>query len=697
MKTKVAIACIVVVIVISGFISPIYANGAENVKIITGVIDLRQWNPFKSKEIIALDGEWEFYWKQLLSPAQLGKLNHERFYMQSPSEWSKLTVNNKPLEKKGFATYRVTIRLSEEAVNQQLALYIPASCSAYKVWVNNKEVITSGVVGTSIDTEKPWTSSHIAYFTPFSQNVEVVVQISNFHQRKNGMWDSFLLGNADVLTKKDSQDYALQLIMMGSFLVMSIFYFFTYFFRRVNGMALFFSLACFMLSIRLAVIDGYILRYFITDSLFEVVLKLEYLSIVLFAVFLIHYIERVFPFEKNTFFMRTFTTIGVVYSLFILVTPAAIYTMTLNFLLGYMVIMIIYHVLYVYPLASIRKRQWARVNAIAAIVVIVTYINDIIYYTGNFSGVSLGYAGFFVFFFVQIMTMAAQMSDAYKRLEVVSSELLDLNTNLEQIVKDRTSQLEQLNKQLSTSNEKLLKIEQSRRKFLSNISHDLGTPMQSALGYVEMLCNGMIKDNQQKYLHIVYDKLQFIRKLVTDLFELTKIEENQIIYQFVETDFQLFLCNIERHFALDFERKNLTFKVMPIEGLLIGEKVFVYMDVFRMEQVFQNLLQNAMKYTLEGGTVRIEVELVRPMGKLIVYVSDTGVGMDQELLPQVFNRFVKGDEARTAGLEAGMGLGLSIVREVVLAHNGEVFVNSEKDVGSTFSIVLPVAVIMNEK
>ena len=537
----------------------------------------------------------------------------------------------------------------------------------------------------------------MAYFTPFSQNIEVVVQISNFHQRKNGMWDSFLLGTADMLTKKDSQDYASQLIMMGSFLVKSIFYFFTYFFRRVNVMALFFSLACFMLSMRLAVIDGYILRYFIPHSFFEVVLKLEYLSIILFEVCLIQYVEHVFPLEKNKFIAKALTVIGLVYSLFVLVTPAAIYTLTLNVMLMYMVGMIVYHSLYVYPLAIIRKRQWAWANSIAAIVVIVTYVNDVIYYTGDFSGVKLAYAGFFIFFFVQIMTMAAQMSNAYKRLEVVSNELLDLNTNLEQIVKDRTSQLEQLNAQLSTSNEKLLKIEQSRRKFLSNISHDLGTPMQSVMGYVEMMCNGMIKENQQKYLHIVYDKLQFIRKLAADLFELTRIEENQIVYQFVETDFQEFLNNIEKYFAFDFERKNLIFEVMPLEGLFAGEKVLVYMDVFRMEQVFQNLLQNAMKYTSEGDTVRIEVELVRHMGKLIVYVSDTGVGMNEQLLPQVFERFVKGDEARTSALDGGMGLGLSIVREVVLAHKGEVFVSSKKGEGSTFSIVLPVKVVVDEK
>lgn len=657
-----------------------------------GVIDLTQWQVTAINNTIPLNGEWEFYWEQLLEPKDLPVATAEQTYAYAPSQWSQTKINGEPLTNHGYATYRLITKLNMNFLNEQLALYIPASCSAYRVWVNQKEVASSGIVGTSKKTETPWTSSRVVYFTPLTTSVEIVVQISNFHQRKNGMWDAFLLGKAGVITKKDNQDYATQLLMIGSFMVMSIFYFFTYFFRRVNKMALYFSSVCFLISIRLAVIDGYILRHFIPTSLFEVVLKLEYLSISLFGMLLIQYMAHLFPHESKKLINRLFVSVGAIYSIFVLMTPAAIYTLTLNFMLAYMVFLIAYQVVYVFPLAVYRKRGWAKLNMVAAIIVIVTYINDIIYYTGNFEGVKLAYIGFLVFFLVQIIAMADGMSNAFKRLEDVSNELLLVNSNLEFIVKERTKQLEELNEQLSSSNEKLQDIERSRRKFLSNISHDIGTPMQSAMGYVEMMINGLIKDNYTKYLQIVYDKLTFIKRLSSDLFELTKMEENQIVYQFVETDFQQFLKEMEKNFALDFERKELVFQIESIQGLFDNEKAIVKIDVFRVGQVFQNLLQNAMKFTLAGGTIRIVTELSENREKVIVRVIDTGIGIAPELLPQVFNRFVKGDEARQSSKEVGMGLGLSIVNEIVLAHSGEVFVSSELEVGSVFTIVLPVTI-----
>lgn len=679
------------IVVFLGFTDHPSAQNQMEPIAVNGKIDLQQWIPSQSDEIIPLNGQWEFYWKKLLSPQQLQKTSHEQIYSYAPSEWSKMSIDGEKLANTGFATYRLSIRLNPSAVNQSLALYIPASCSAYKVWLNNKEIASSGIVGTNPMLEKPWTVSHVVYLSPTSQNLELVVQISNFSQRKNGMWDSFLLGRADSITKKDNLDFSLQLIMTGSFAIMSIFYFFTFFFRRTNVMALFFSGICILLSIRLSVIDGYILRNFISDSSFVVVNKLEYISIILAMIFLIKYISHLFPNEKHPFISKTLTLIGSLYSIFILVTPVTIFTSTLYFSVCFVILVFSYHVFYVYPFAIVRKRDWALSNLIASIIVIVTVINDGFYYMGYFTSVVLAYSGFFIYYLVQIITMANQMSKAYEELEVVSNRLTELNINLENKVKERTGELKGLNEKLSASNAKLKSIEKSRREFLSNISHDLGTPMQSALGFVEMMIKGLIKENHQKYLQIVFEKLTFINKLSDDLFELTKLEENKIIYHYIEVDVGEFLKEIEKNFSLDFQRKGLLLQVELIEPFFQKEKAYIRIDTFRMEQAFQNLLQNAMKYTPKRGTVRIHAEFIIDAKKVIIHISDNGIGIDESILPEIFDRFVKVDEARTASTE-GIGIGLSIAKEIVHAHNGEIFASSEKGKGSTFSIMLPVKV-----
>lgn len=657
-----------------------------------GEMDLQYWNPFESEDVLHLNGDWEFYWQQLLSPVQLRQKNFERRYAYAPSEWSRMRVDGENLLHNGFATYRLVVRLPKEVVRKQLALYVPASGSAYKVWIDGAEVASAGGVGTDFLSENPWTVSKIVYFMPTSEKMELVVQISNFHQRRNGMWDPFLLGNSDTMLKKNSLDTSLQLMMTGSFIVMSIFYFFMYFFRRSNVTALLFSGICLLFSIRLSVVDGALLRYFIPESSFNIVNKLEYLTVTVGTLLLIQYVAKLFPNEDHPLTLKVLTSMSLMYSLFILVTPVHVFTYSLAVMLMIILFVFIYHVFYVYRLAVIRKRDWAWSNLIASLIMIFAVINDGFYYVGNISPATISYSGFIIYYLVQIITIANQSADAYKQLEVVSSELTDLNTNLESMVQERTSQLEELNKQLIVSNEKLQGIEQSRRKLLSNISHDLGTPMQSAMGYVEMMMKGLIKDNQQKYLQIVFEKLKFIKRLSSDLFELTKFEENQIVYQFVDKELGDFLSGIEKHFALDFQRNKIIFEVEPIQGLLEGEKAYIWIDVFRMERVLQNLLQNAMKHSEEGGTVRIQAEVVRSLGKVMIHVIDTGVGIDAELLPEIFNRFVKGDTARTLNVDGGLGLGLSIVREIVQAHNGDIVANSEKGVGSTFSIILPVSV-----
>lgn len=175
-----------------------------------------------------------------------------------------------------------------------------------------------------------------------------------------------------------------------------------------------------------------------------------------------------------------------------------------------------------------------------------------------------------------------------------------------------------------------------------------------------------------------------------------KIDENQITYDFKEIHLQNYYESIEQQFAHDFTKHNIHFVVdslPPFENL---QHAYVYIDEFRMNQVFQNLLQNARKFTQPEGLVRMYVKFLYDEEKIVLYVEDTGIGMNSEHLSHVFNRFYKADEARSAK-NGGMGLGLSIAKEIINTHNGEISVTSEVDKGSRFMITLPIRFVKHEQ
>lgn len=660
-----------------------------------GKINLQHWVP-TSNENISLSGEWAFYWNELLTPLEIEKSTTIPFYVQTPSEWSKLNVNGQTFPNNGYATYHLNIQLNEKALNEPIALQVPSSGSAYKVWINGQLLAQSGKVGTTKEQETAWPTTQVVYFTSNKPTLDLVVQVSNFHKRRNGMWNPFIIGHPEtILLESFFQGTTLKLMFIGSLLIIGIFLFFTYFYRRKNIIALLSSCCAFIFCIRLIVTDDYILFHYFPESSFSIVYTLEYLMASLGMLFLVLYISKLFPNEKHPFIPKLIIAFSIGYTLFILATPPDIFTYSILFQFINIGLVGFYHLFYVYPRAIYHKRLWAWPNFLATLFVVLTLVNDWFYYMEGTASMLLYYVSMFTFFIVQILTVAQQLGQAHKQLEDVSNELTHVNTNLEHIVDERTKKLLAVNIELAATNEKLKNVELSRRKLFSNISHDIGTPMQSALGFVEMLASGQIKDNQQKYLDIVHNKLLFMKKLTDDLFDLVKIEENQITYNFKEYSIISFYESIEQQFKPDFAQHSIQFIVEPLPPQVNLDQVYLYIDEFRMNQVIQNLLQNARKFSQPEGLIRIYAQFLEEEEKMTIYIEDTGIGMSSDELSNVFERFYKVDEARSAK-SGGMGLGLSIAKEIVNTHNGEISAISEVGKGSTFAITLPARFITQD-
>ncbi len=229
----------------------------------------------------------------------------------------------------------------------------------------------------------------------------------------------------------------------------------------------------------------------------------------------------------------------------------------------------------------------------------------------------------------------------------------------------------------------LKKYERLRTEFVANVSHELKTPLTSIKGFVETLKEGALDDraNALRFLDIISKQTQRLENLVRDLLVLSSLESKEIKINIGKVDIGDLLRAVVLTQKKNIDQNKHAVHVNIAEGL-----PRVPADQGRLEQVFLNLLDNAVKFTPPGGRidliVRMEEDFVR------VDVRDTGIGIPLEHLTRVFERFYRVDKARSSDF-GGTGLGLAIVKHIVNAHKGKVEVQSQTGVGTTFCVFLP--------
>ncbi|MEH7122768.1 ATP-binding protein [Bacillus sp. JJ1532] len=226
------------------------------------------------------------------------------------------------------------------------------------------------------------------------------------------------------------------------------------------------------------------------------------------------------------------------------------------------------------------------------------------------------------------------------------------------------------------------KLEQVRKDFVANVSHELKTPITSIKGFSETLLDGAMEDKQslEAFLKIILQESDRLQSLVHDLLDLSKIEQQNFnlsiqSYNIADTLEEVIAIldqkAAEREISLMIEKEN---DPILIEG-----------DADRLKQIFLNLINNAVTYTPNGGSVSISLK--ESQSKVFIKVADTGIGISKEEIPRIFERFYRVDKARSRN-SGGTGLGLAIVKHLVEAHKGNVSVESKIGEGTTFFIEL---------
>ncbi|WP_199425611.1 two-component system histidine kinase PnpS [Thermaerobacillus caldiproteolyticus] len=228
----------------------------------------------------------------------------------------------------------------------------------------------------------------------------------------------------------------------------------------------------------------------------------------------------------------------------------------------------------------------------------------------------------------------------------------------------------------------LKKLEQMRKDFVANVSHELKTPITSIKGFAETLLDGAMKDERalEHFLSIILKESERLQSLIQDLLDLSKIEQQGFQLQ-VET---INLFQLLKEVIMMFHGKAAE-KDIDLQ-LNVSQPIYINGDSNRLKQVLINLITNALTYTPQGG--RVEVSVEDQNEEVLIHVKDTGIGIDEKEIPRIFERFYRVDKARSRN-SGGTGLGLAIVKHLVEAHHGYITVKSQVGKGTTFTVHFP--------
>ena len=228
------------------------------------------------------------------------------------------------------------------------------------------------------------------------------------------------------------------------------------------------------------------------------------------------------------------------------------------------------------------------------------------------------------------------------------------------------------------------RLEDMRREFVANVSHELKTPITTIKSYSETLLCGALEDKElsKSFVEVIENEADRMSSLVKDLLQLSHMDYEKVVWEMHHLDLREIVTDSVRKLEVHFQNKN-----QKLNMQISDEAVPIYADRGKIQQVIINLLTNAIKYTPENGNIRISAQVVDK--NAIFEVQDSGIGIPKEDIKRIFERFYRVDKGRSRA-QGGTGLGLSIAHNIIKQHKGSIKVSSELEKGSIFTVYFPV-------
>ncbi|WP_117149012.1 diguanylate cyclase domain-containing protein [Paraliobacillus zengyii] len=419
-----------------------------------GQLDLSKWHDTNS--LIQLDGEWDFYWNQLLEPVDF--INDPSIQptgtISLPSNWHTTSVNGSSLPREGFATFQVSVTNMQDEV---LGLMLPIMYSNYIIWIDDKPLAKSGQVGTNKDTSVAQKNTQVVYFAPEDNKFTITMQISNYDNAAGGMWESIKLGGFEAIHQSNSKKNFVQSILLGVLILSGIYHISLGLFRKTESYFLYFGLFCLVAGFRYLLVGEVFITKMFPMFDWDILMKLEYISLYSHVPLFGMVIYRLYPKESNRLFTLITIIVASIYALLTIFTNAKFYYHFLTYFQIFIIIGVLY-VLFVAAKSLRNKRNEAVYLLVGIILLMASVLFDTFGFILAYPELNFYPIGIALFIISFSIVLSKRLSSSLELSVNLTKDLSKLNNELEAKVDQRTKQIQLANVKLEELNDKLKKM-----------------------------------------------------------------------------------------------------------------------------------------------------------------------------------------------------------------------------------------------
>lgn len=626
-----------------------------------GVMDLSAWD-YGNQKRIALDGEWEFYWNQLLTPENFrqegGAAPAYTTLMRVPSQWNGTIVNGNPLPAYGSATYRMVLR--NLPVGGMFALKKPNIRFSSVVYIDGQKLLEDGKTSMDEATYEPGNIPQIGFFTSDQRDVEIIIQVSNYDYINSGIPVSLYFGQQDAMIEQQQKSMVREfspLVILGA---LALIYFICFvaasLYRKRDYALLLIAVICLLYAIYHGLIGERALLLFFPEISFEALYKAKDVSSIACFIILAFFFHQL---QKSIISSKLTQAVAIVLGGFLILVPfltISIYMTVHAYIIVFYELLLIWLLLRaaVLHIKSEADSRFKSLLLFMAVLMINLYsVDTILFAIAIKDNLWLGQSYIIIFNIIMIFFIVLRFFEAYRTIDEMKNQLLKLDK-----IKD---------------------------DFLSNTSHELKTPLNAIVSITDSLLKGVegpVTERQAQNLGIVMGSGRRLTHLVNELLDYSKMKHGDITLYKSFMDLKAAVDSVIRiHLFLLGDKRVTLVNSIP------EELPAVYADGNRLMQILHNLIGNAVKFS-EQGEVNISAEVIRD--RIEVRIQDRGIGIAAHMQERIFMAFEQAAASET-NHDGGTGLGLSITRKLVELHGGHIHVESMPGEGSIFIFTIPLA------
>ena len=628
------------------------------------------------KKTISLNGEWNLVLNEYLTYDQVQD-DTTAITTQIPGTWNNIIWNNEEFSGKGYGTYFKKIQLSNHS--DDVTLFVPAIGLAYRVFVNDVLIGSIGTPGKSNESSKPKLKPSIFRIPNDLKGKEVTIifHVANFWHQNGGLWFAPEVGNADVFRLNKLRSIILNILVLGSILIIKLYHLYMFILRPKEKYSLYFFLICTcLLAQSLSNGDMTIVHIFPSTG-WKFILKMDYISLFMVAALNALFIQSLYPTLTSRLFVKALTSLSIVTSLFTLLAPTSL-SYYLIVPMQFITVITGLYLLVVMTKAVRREMVGAQTLIVGFSIAFITALNDILLSHYLIDSIPIVQFGVFGYVLTLSIVLAQYFVDSIKAKEKLSLQLQSLNLDLENRVKERTSELEIQKELVAKQNEKLSYSNKELKQLMAVVAHDLKSPLSNIYSL-----SGVLEDKLNSE-HAKWN--QMIRKvaasglsLIDDILKLKSYEQEDMVIKKQPVDLSAFLNSKYKEFSHKAAEKDIIITTNIQDGIVLRSSEQL------LSQIIDNLLSNAVKFSPAGTKINLKLSEEK---EVLISIKDEGPGFTDKDMEKVFNKF-QPLSARPTGGETSSGLGLFIVKTLVQKLGGEINLESEAGKGAKFIITFP--------